>query len=116
MDSTILSMKEITENQAFALASLSLAGAAHGHLVWKRVSEMRGSPVKIVGLYKSLHGLEERGLIEGVWEDQPEEEYGRPRRRTYRITTDGKRVLSEFAQSQMRVARTFKGWARQRAK
>ena len=42
-------------------------------------------------LYKALGRLEEFGLLTSRWEDLPAVE-GRPRRRLYELTTDGKRV------------------------
>lgn len=103
-------MIKITENQAIILASLAISGEAHGHSIWKRVGEIRGSFVKIVTLYKALHSLEDKGLVEGRWEDQPEAEFGRPRRRIYILTGEGKVALEDFAGTQAKVAQLFGKW------
>jgi len=87
----------ITEVQALLLAVLREQGKAHGHAMAKELEEMRGKPMGIGTLYKALHALERRGLVRGQWEDQPEAEYGRPRRRFYRITGVGERALKEYA-------------------
>jgi PadR family transcriptional regulator PadR len=42
-------------------------------------------------LYPLLYRLEKRGWIEGKWVEQP----GQRRRRYYRLTTGGRRVLGE---------------------
>jgi transcriptional regulator len=45
----------------------------------------------IASLYPTLYRLEKRGLISGRWLEQP----GQRRRRYYRITAAGRRVLAE---------------------
>lgn len=60
-------------------------------------------------IYKTLGRLEKRGWIEGVWED-PEvaEAERRPRRRFYRLTTEGEAATCEA----VRRARELAGLGR----
>lgn len=47
-------------------------------------------------VYPVLGRLRRRGWIEGLWEDQARADAeGRPRRKYYRLTADGRAVLSE---------------------
>ncbi|MDQ2661855.1 MAG: PadR family transcriptional regulator [Actinomycetota bacterium] len=46
-------------------------------------------------LYKALNRMAASGMLESTWEDPAiAEGEGRPRRRLYRVTADGMRVLS----------------------
>lgn len=46
-------------------------------------------------LYPALRRLEQRGLLESRWENDTDAERGGARRRYYKITEDGKALLSE---------------------
>lgn len=81
----------------------------HGYEVGKLIeARSRGAiAFKIASLYPMLYRLEKRGWIEGRWVEKP----GERRRRFYRLTTAGRRVLreqrsfwSEFVQALDRVA------------
>jgi PadR family transcriptional regulator PadR len=50
---------------------------------------------QIASLYPVLYRLEERGLIVGKWVESP----GQRRRRYYRLTAAGRRMLSEQRES-----------------
>ena len=45
-------------------------------------------------LYKALSRLSKMGLLESKWEIPSDEDQGRPRRRLYRVTGEGARVVS----------------------
>src|SRR6476469_2263110 len=67
--------------------------ARHGYEIGKLI-EIRSSGrlrFKVASLYPLLYRLEERGWIQGRWMEKP----GERRRRFYRITAAGRRVLSE---------------------
>ena len=49
----------------------------------------------VASLYPLLYRMEKRGIIEGRWVEKA----GQRRRRYYRITTDGKQVLSSQRRS-----------------
>jgi DNA-binding PadR family transcriptional regulator len=46
-------------------------------------------------LYKALSRLEAAGFVASRWEDDEADHAGRPRRRLYRITVDGRAALAE---------------------
>jgi PadR family transcriptional regulator PadR len=69
----------------------------HGYEIARRI-ELRSDGAlafTLTSLYETLYRLEERGLARGRWVEQP----GRRRRRTYRITAAGRRVLDEQRRS-----------------
>lgn len=65
----------------------------HGYEISKLI-EQRSEGVlqfNVASFYPLLYRLEERGFIEGRWVEKT----GQRRRRYYRLTTQGKRVLKE---------------------
>jgi transcriptional regulator len=83
--------------------------ARHGYEIGKLIDERSGGVLKfhIASLYPMLYRLEKRGLIEGRWVEKS----GQRRRRFYRITPEGRRVLErqrnkwqEFISALARVA------------
>jgi PadR family transcriptional regulator, regulatory protein PadR len=66
--------------------------ARHGYEVGKLIEERSGGVLKfhIASLYPMLYRLEHRGLIQGRWVEKA----GQRRRRFYRITAEGRRVLA----------------------
>jgi len=67
--------------------------ARHGYEIAKLI-ELRSDGrlrFKVASLYPLLYRLEERGWIQGKWVEKA----GERRRRFYRITSNGRRVLSE---------------------
>ena len=74
------------------LLSLLDARARHGYELSKLIeSRSEGKLVfHIDSLYPLLYRLEERGWIKGSWVEKP----GERRRRFYRLTADGRRVLA----------------------
>jgi PadR family transcriptional regulator PadR len=83
--------------------------ARHGYEIGKLIEERSGGVLKfhIASLYPMLYRLEKRGLIAGRWVENA----GQRRKRYYRITADGKRMLAshrtrweEFIHALSRVA------------
>ena len=83
--------------------------ARHGYEIGKLIDERSGGVLKfhIASLYPMLYRLERRGLIAGRWVEKA----GQRRRRYYRITAEGRRVLAshrtrweEFITALTRVA------------
>jgi DNA-binding PadR family transcriptional regulator len=72
------------EPSLYILVSLS-GGPRHGYLIMQDVETMSGRPLGPGTLYAALARLEQRGLIEAL---EPED-----RRRPYRLTGDGTRVV-----------------------
>jgi len=73
----------------------------HGYEIGKLIEQRsRGAlSFNVASLYPLLYRLEARGLVEGRWVEKP----GQRRRRYYRITAAGRRVLRQ----QRSVWRTF---------
>lgn len=66
--------------------------ALHGYEIARRI-EMRSHGAlsfTLASLYETLYRLEERGLIRGRWVERP----GQRRRRCYRITEQGRKILA----------------------
>jgi PadR family transcriptional regulator PadR len=81
----------------------------HGYEIGKLIEDRSNGVLKfhIASLYPMLYRLEVRGLIQGRWVEKP----GQRRRRFYRITAEGRRVLAshrtrweEFIAALTRVA------------
>jgi DNA-binding PadR family transcriptional regulator len=88
--------------QATSLILRVLAsGSRHGF----EVMEVSGLPSGTV--YPALRRLERSGHLESAWEDEAAAHAaGRPRRRTYRLTSSGE-VLAREAAARLSVARRF---------
>ena len=73
------------------ILSLLETGPRHGYDIGKMIERRsRGKLLlRIASLYPMLCRLESRGLIRGRWLERP----GERRRRFYRLTPDGRRVL-----------------------
>ena len=83
--------------------------ARHGYEIGKLIADRSGGVLKfhIASLYPMLYRLEQKGLIAGRWVEQA----GHRRKRYYRITAEGRRVLArqrskweEFISALARVA------------
>lgn len=83
--------------------------ARHGYEIGKQIDERSGGVLKfhIASLYPMLYRLEKRGLIQGRWVEKA----GQRRKRFYRITPEGRRILErqrnrwqEFMSALARVA------------
>ena len=74
------------------ILSLVEVRARHGYEISKLIDERSGGRLhfKVASLYPLLYRLEERGWIAGKWVEKA----GERRRRFYRITPEGKRMLA----------------------
>lgn len=74
------------------ILSLVEARARHGYEISKLIEERSGGRLrfKVASLYPLLYRLEERGWIAGRWVERP----GERRRRFYRLTAGGRRMLA----------------------
>jgi DNA-binding PadR family transcriptional regulator len=74
------------------LLSLLDARARHGYELGKLIESRSGGRLvfHIDSLYPLLYRLEERHWIRGAWVEKP----GERRRRFYRLTAEGRRVLA----------------------
>jgi PadR family transcriptional regulator PadR len=75
------------------ILSLLEARARHGYELGKLINVRSGGRLTfhIDSLYPLLYRLEERGWIKGTWVEKP----GERRRRYYKVTAEGRRVLAQ---------------------
>jgi PadR family transcriptional regulator len=75
------------------ILSLLDARPRHGYDLSKLVETRSGGQLKfhLDSLYPLLYRLEERGWIKGTWVEKPDER----RRRYYKVTPEGRRVLAQ---------------------
>jgi PadR family transcriptional regulator PadR len=73
----------------------------HGYEIGQLIADRSEGAITfhIASLYPTLYRLEDKGLIEGRWVEKP----GQRRRRYYRVTAEGRKVLK----SQRNVWQTF---------
>jgi len=73
------------------ILSLLEAQSRHGYDISKLIEQRSGGAVKfrVASLYPLLYRLEQRGWIAGRWVEKA----GQRRRRYYRLTKDGQKVL-----------------------
>ena len=84
--------RELKKGSAELLILSLLEGRArHGYEVSKLIESRSGGTLKfnVASLYPLLYRLEERGWVQAKWVENP----GQRRRRYYRLTTEGKKVL-----------------------
>jgi PadR family transcriptional regulator PadR len=83
------------------ILSLIEARPRHGYEISKLIEQRSGGAVRfyVASLYPLLYRLERRGWIQGRWVEKS----GQRRRRYYRLTRQGRRVLA----SQLRGWREF---------
>src|SRR5215467_3771176 len=74
------------------ILSLLDARPRHGYELSKLIHTLSGGHITfhIDSLYPLLYRLEERGWIKGAWVEKA----GERRRRSYKLTADGRRVLA----------------------
>ena len=74
------------------ILSLLEAESRHGYELSKRISALSKGVLTfhVASLYPLLYRLEKRGLISGRWVEKA----GQRRRRYYRITSEGRKVLA----------------------
>ena len=75
------------------ILSLLEAQPRHGYELSKLINVRSGGELTfhIDSLYPLLYRLEERGWIKGAWVEKP----GERRRRFYKVTAEGRRVLAQ---------------------
>jgi PadR family transcriptional regulator, regulatory protein PadR len=75
------------------ILSLLEARPRHGYDIGRLIETRSGGALHfhIASLYPLLYRLEKRGLIQGRWIEKPNQR----RRRYYRLTSEGERVLSQ---------------------
>lgn len=75
------------------ILSLLDARPRHGYELGKLIQTRSGGQIQlhIDSLYPLLYRLEERGWIKGTWVEKPNER----RRRFYKVTPNGRRVLAK---------------------
>src|ERR671921_1272132 len=75
------------------LLSVLEARPRHGYELGKLIESQSGGRLvfHLDSLYPLLYRLEERGWIKGTWVEKP----GERRRRYYKVTAAGRRVLAE---------------------
>jgi len=75
------------------ILSLLDARPRHGYDLSKLIESRSDGHLKfhIDSLYPLLYRLEERGWIKGTWVEKPDER----RRRVYKLTSEGRRVLAD---------------------
>jgi transcriptional regulator len=73
------------------ILALLEARARHGYEIGKLIESRSGGRLtfRIGSLYPVLCRLEDRGFVSGRWVEKP----GERRRRFYRLTTDGRKML-----------------------
>ena len=94
MDSTLPFDREVKKGSAEVLILALLEDRArHGYEIGKLIEQRSDGVLQfhIASLYPTLYRLEHRGWIAGRWLEKP----GQRRRRYYRLTALGKRVLAE---------------------
>lgn len=91
-----------------------LSALVHGHGYGFEILDVTG--LRAGTVYPVLRRLEENGLVESTWED-PERARakGRPARRNYRLTPEGRRVAAEAEDRHPGVARMFDAGRREGA-
>ncbi|MGE0455919.1 MAG: PadR family transcriptional regulator [Vicinamibacteria bacterium] len=64
----------------------------HGYEIGQQIDSRSNGTIRfhVASLYPTLYRLEDRGLLEGRWVERP----GTRRRRYYRLTAEGRRVLA----------------------
>ena len=74
------------------ILSIVEARPRHGYEISKLIEARSRGQLKfhIASLYPLLYRLEERGWLQGKWVEKP----GERRRRFYRLTAEGRRVLA----------------------
>jgi PadR family transcriptional regulator PadR len=74
------------------ILSIVEARPRHGYEISRLIEIRSGGTLKfhVASLYPLLYRLEERGWLQGSWVEKP----GQRRRRFYRLTTAGRRVLT----------------------
>jgi transcriptional regulator len=90
---TLFSQELKKGSAGLLILSLIESRARHGYEISKLIEQRSGGALRfhVASLYPLLYRLEKRGLIQGRWVEKS----GQRRRRYYRLTAQGKRMLKE---------------------
>ena len=93
MQSTIFDRELKKGSAELLILSLVEAVPRHGYEISKLIESRSDGVLRfhVASLYPLLYRLEKRGWIEGRWVEKA----GQRRRRFYRLTADGRRMLAE---------------------
>lgn len=93
MANTMILDRELKKGSTELLVLALVEGRPrHGYEIGKLIEQRSGGVVQfhVASLYPLLYRLEKRGWIDGRWVEKA----GQRRRRFYRITAEGRRVLA----------------------
>jgi len=101
MDGTLSQTEWKKGSAEMLILSLIEARPRHGYEISKLIEQRSGGAVRfhVASLYPLLYRLERRGWIRGSWVEKPDQR----RRRYYRLTRQGRRILA----AQLRGWREF---------
>jgi transcriptional regulator len=101
MDATLSQTEWKKGSAEMLILSLIEARARHGYEISKLIEQRSGGAVRfhVASLYPLLYRLEQRGWIKGRWVEKADQR----RRRYYRLTRQGSRILA----AQLRGWREF---------
>jgi PadR family transcriptional regulator len=96
MDQTLPQTEWKKGSAEMLILSLIEARPRHGYEISKLIEQRSGGVVRfyVASLYPLLYRLERRGWIKGCWVEKS----GQRRRRYYRLTREGRRVLASQLQ------------------
>jgi transcriptional regulator len=97
MEPTVLNRELKKGSTELLILSLIEDRPRHGYEISKLIEERSCGALKfnVASFYPLLYRLEKRGFIEGRWVEKA----GQRRRRYYRLTTGGRKVLTAQRQS-----------------
>ena len=92
IDSRILDRELKKGSAELLILSLVEARPRHGYEISKLIEQRSGGALRfhVASLYPLLYRLEKRGWVQGRWVEKA----GQRRRRSYRLTPEGRRVLA----------------------
>src|SRR5215831_16499684 len=92
MDSTLSQTEWKRGSAEMLILALLEARPRHGYEISKLIEQRSGGTVRfyVASLYPLLYRLEKRGWLQGRWVEKA----GQRRRRYYRLTPEGRRVLA----------------------
>jgi len=92
MDQTPTDLEWKKGSAELLILSLIEARPRHGYEISKLIEQRSGGTVRfhVASLYPLLYRLEKRGWVQGRWVEKS----GQRRRRYYRLTPQGRRVLA----------------------
>ena len=91
MGSTMLEREMKRGSAELLILALLEERERHGYDIGKQIEERSDGTISfhVTSLYPTLYGLEKKGLIEGRWVEKA----GQRRRRYYKLTPAGRKVL-----------------------